>query len=65
LAGIQALLALGKVLNASGLEPSLRELVKIPASQLNGSACCIDMHRDAREKDGAQLARTMVAVVPG
>ena len=47
--GLQALMALGKVLNASGLEPSLRELVKIRASQLNGCAYCIDMHtKDAR-----------------
>jgi AhpD family alkylhydroperoxidase len=47
--GIQALLALGKVMSASGLEPSLRELVTIRASQLNGCAYCIDMHtKDAR-----------------
>ena len=32
-----------------GLEPSLRELVKIRASQINGCAYCIDMHtKDAR-----------------
>ena len=31
------------------LEPALRELVKIRASQLNGCAYCLDMHvRDAR-----------------
>ncbi len=34
---------------SSGLEPSLRELVKTRASQLNGCAYCIDMHtKDAR-----------------
>ena len=34
---------------SSGLEPSLRELVKIRASQINGCAYCIDMHtKDAR-----------------
>lgn len=33
----------------SGLEPSLIELVKVRASQVNGCAFCIDMHtRDAR-----------------
>ena len=33
----------------SGLEPSLLELVKTRASQLNGCAYCIDMHtKDAR-----------------
>ncbi|HKJ44970.1 MAG TPA: carboxymuconolactone decarboxylase family protein [Balneolales bacterium] len=34
----------------SSLESSLRELVKIRASQINGCAFCIDMHtKDARE----------------
>lgn len=47
--GIHALLNLGKVIAASGLEPSLVELVKIRASQMNGCAYCIDMHtKDAR-----------------
>jgi AhpD family alkylhydroperoxidase len=47
--GIHARLNLGKVIAASGLEPSLMELVKTRASQLNGCAYCIDMHtKDAR-----------------
>ncbi|MGA2673228.1 MAG: carboxymuconolactone decarboxylase family protein [Terracidiphilus sp.] len=47
--GIHALLNLGKVIGAAGLEPSLQELVKTRASQMNGCAYCIDMHtRDAR-----------------
>jgi AhpD family alkylhydroperoxidase len=47
--GIHALLSLGKVINSSGLEPSLLELVKTRASLLNGCAYCIDMHtKDAR-----------------
>jgi AhpD family alkylhydroperoxidase len=47
--GVHALLALGKVIAASGLEPALMELVKTRASQLNGCAYCIDMHtKDAR-----------------
>jgi len=47
--GIHALLNLGKVIGASGLEPSLVELVKTRASQMNGCAYCIDMHtKDAR-----------------
>jgi AhpD family alkylhydroperoxidase len=47
--GIHALIALGKVINSSGLEAPLMELVKTRASQLNGCAYCIDMHtRDAR-----------------
>ncbi len=33
----------------AGLEPGLRELVRLRASQLNGCAYCVDMHaKDAR-----------------
>ena len=38
-----------KELDQAGLDPRLRELVRIRASQLNGCAYCIDMHtKDAR-----------------
>jgi AhpD family alkylhydroperoxidase len=38
-----------KELDDAGLDPRLRELVRIRASQLNGCAYCIDMHtKDAR-----------------
>jgi AhpD family alkylhydroperoxidase len=40
----QALLGLEKTVNASGLEASLLDLVKLRASQINGCAHCIDMH---------------------
>ena len=47
--GLRALFSLGKAINESGLEPSLMELVKIRASQMNGCAYCLDMHtKDAR-----------------
>src|ERR1700734_2887200 len=36
-------------LDRAGIDPRLRELVRIRASQLNGCAYCIDMHtKDAR-----------------
>lgn len=42
-------MALEKYVHNSGLEPSLIELVKLRASQINGCAYCIDMHtKDAR-----------------
>ena len=45
----QAMLALQAEVEASGLERSLLELVKIRVSQINGCAYCIDMHtKDAR-----------------
>ena len=39
-----------KELDRVGIDPALRELVRIRASQLNGCAYCIDMHsKDARK----------------
>lgn len=47
---MRAMLDLQKSVDASGLEHSLVELVKIRASQINGCAYCIHMHtRDARK----------------
>jgi AhpD family alkylhydroperoxidase len=46
---MKAMYGLEEPLRNSGLEPALRELVKVRASQINGCAYCIDMHtKDAR-----------------
>jgi AhpD family alkylhydroperoxidase len=46
---MNAMLALEKYVQGSGLEPTLIELVKTRASQINGCAFCLHMHtRDAR-----------------
>ena len=46
---MKAMGALESYVQGSGLEPSLIELVKTRASQINGCAFCIHMHtRDAR-----------------
>src|SRR5437868_3061560 len=46
---MQALDALETYVAESSIEPSLRELVKLRASQINGCAYCVDMHSlDAR-----------------
>lgn len=38
-----------KELDQAGIDPELRELIRVRASQLNGCAYCIDMHtKDAR-----------------
>jgi AhpD family alkylhydroperoxidase len=51
----RAMLHLEHAVAASGIDPSLYELVKIRASQLNGCAYCLDMHhRDAREAGESQ-----------
>jgi AhpD family alkylhydroperoxidase len=45
----RAMRGLEAYLAECGLEPSLKELVKVRASQINGCAYCIDMHtQDAR-----------------
>ena len=43
-----------KELDAAGIDPLLRELVRVRASQLNGCAYCIDMHT----KDGRAAGET-------
>ena len=46
---IQAMLGLQNYVNTSSLPPTLLELVKIRASQINACAYCLDMHtQDAR-----------------
>ena len=46
-----SLYGLGRYVEQCGLEPSLLELVKLRASQINGCAMCIDMHtKDARAR---------------
>jgi len=48
---MKAMMALEAEVAQSGLEPSLVELVKIRASQINGCAFCLHMHtRDARSR---------------
>lgn len=48
-AAYQAMLHLERYVRGSGINPTLLELIKIRASQINGCAFCIDMHtKDAR-----------------
>jgi len=49
---IKALTALETLLQDSGLEQSLIELVKTRASQINGCAFCINMHTQDARKHG-------------
>jgi len=49
--GIEILHSLENYIKSSGLEPSLLELVRMRASQINNCAYCIDMHtKDARSR---------------
>lgn len=49
--GIAILAKLETYIRSTDIEPELRELVKLRASQINGCAFCIDMHtKDARNE---------------
>jgi AhpD family alkylhydroperoxidase len=49
--GYRAMSGLEKAVRESGLEPSLLDLIKLRASQVNGCAYCLDMHwKDARAR---------------
>ena len=49
---LQQFIAFSQAMMKSGLEPSLVELVKIRASQLNGCAICLHMHTVETRKAG-------------
>jgi len=58
-----AVLGMEKYVRSSGLEPKLRELIKIRASQINGCAFCLDMHTRDAAKGGETLRR--MSILPG
>lgn len=61
--GFAALVNLERYTRVSGLEPSLLELVKLRASQINGCAYCIDMHtKDARHRGESEQRLYSVSV---
>ena len=46
---IQAMLGLERQVQKAGLDTTLLDLVRMRASQINGCACCLDIHsKDAR-----------------
>ena len=52
-----------KQLDLAGIQPRLRELVRLRASQLNGCAYCVDQHsRDARAIGETEQRLHLVAV---
>jgi len=51
------LIDFGTAVTATGLEPSLMELVKIRASQINGCAVCLQMHTTEARKKGESEER--------
>ena len=51
-AAYQAMFGLEKYLGTTDLDPKLKELTKIRASQINGCAYCIQMHAAEARKQG-------------
>lgn len=59
--GFKAMMALEASFEKSGLEESLRHLVKLRASQINGCAFCIHMHTtDARKHGDSEMRLYML-----
>src|SRR3546814_8279687 len=60
---IAAMAAAEKEIGDHGLDPLLRHLVKLRASQINGCAFCVKMHTAESRRDGEtseRLARLVV-----
>jgi AhpD family alkylhydroperoxidase len=55
--GYKAMIGLEIYLARCGLEASLKELVKVRASQINGCAFCLDMHTTDARKHGESERR--------
>ena len=59
----RAMSQLERVVEASTLDPKMRELIKLRASQINGCAYCVDMHtKDARAMGEDAQRLNLVAV---
>jgi AhpD family alkylhydroperoxidase len=59
---MQAFVDFSLAMAKDGLEPSLQELVKIRASQINGCAFCLHMHtREALKAGESEVRLTMLA----
>lgn len=60
---VKAMIGLESIINKSGLERSLLDLVKLRASQINGCAYCVDIHcADARKNGESERRLYAVAV---
>ena len=62
-AAVQALLDLGKAVDASGLDKGLSELIKLRVSQINGCAFCTQMHLSVGRTLGVDGAKLDLAAV--
>ncbi|GGX01130.1 carboxymuconolactone decarboxylase family protein [Streptomyces lomondensis] len=61
-AAYQAMLGLEQYLASSPLPAPLRELVKLRASQLNGCAFCVELHRQ-QARDGGESDERLLSLM--
>jgi AhpD family alkylhydroperoxidase len=54
---VQALAALSKAMDDTGLDKGLTELVKVRVSQINGCMFCLKLHVDASRRVGTEDAK--------
>ena len=59
----RAMSQLERVVEASTLDPKLRELIKLRASQINGCAYCVDMHTKDAQAMGEDAQRLHLVAV--
>jgi AhpD family alkylhydroperoxidase len=59
----RAMSQLERVVEASTLDPKMRELIKLRASQINGCAYCVDMHTKDAEAIGEDAQRLHLVAV--
>lgn len=59
----RAMQGLERVVEASALDPTLLELIKLRASQINGCAYCVDMHTKDAEALGEDRQRLHLVTV--
>lgn len=57
---IQHLSGIEEYISKSNIEPSLKHLVKMRVSQINGCAYCMSMHTEEALKDGDRVDRLAV-----
>lgn len=57
---MKAMIHVEQTVRKSGLEESLRELVKMRASQINGCAWCLDMHSKDALAEGETTQRLLL-----
>jgi AhpD family alkylhydroperoxidase len=60
---VKAMIGLETIINKSGLERTLLDLVKLRASQINGCAYCVDLHCAEARKNGESERRLYAVAV--